>query len=182
MDYVENLPLVTEAVLQKLYKNTEDYLGEQTNMNNIYDGNYLPGLTDPMLRKIQANLQGIQGPNPFGAAEHRPFNGNEYNPPVIKAISTKIDRHEKICKDLNNLYKSKNKDYGDSFGITFKEEGLAMSRIRLSDKLERFKKLSKNPEEQCVKNEAIEDTLMDLANYAIMTLIELKIVTLEGGK
>jgi len=46
------------------------------------------------------------------------------------------------------------------------------SLIRLSDKLERLKSLQKN--EQQVKTESIEDTLMDLANYSIMTIVELR--------
>ena len=54
---------------------------------------------------------------------------------------SKSDRHSDLCDLLNEIYIKKNHDYGDSFGKTFKEEGYAMARIRLSDKLERFKKL-----------------------------------------
>ena len=85
---------------------------------------------------------------------------------------TKLEKHLVICKELNNLYKSKNKDYGDSFSKSFTEYGLTMPCIRLEDKLNRLKALNKN-KEQKVKDESIKDTLMDLANYAIMTLIEL---------
>ena len=70
------------------------------------------------------------------------------------------------------MYAKKNKDYGDSFHQTFVEEGMATSRIRLNDKLERFKRLSKS-NEQNVKDESIVDTLKDLANYAIMTIMEI---------
>ncbi len=86
---------------------------------------------------------------------------------------TKLERHAAICSELNELYKRKNADYGDSFHKTFLEEGMAMPRIRLSDKLERFKRLSKSGE-QNVKDESIRDTLIDLANYAIMTILELE--------
>ena len=48
-----------------------------------------------------------------------------------------------------------------------------MPCIRLEDKLNRLKSLLKK--ESLVTDEKIEDTLMDLANYAIMTLIELDI-------
>lgn len=84
-----------------------------------------------------------------------------------------IERHAQICGELNALYKRKNADYGDSFHKTFLEEGMAMARIRLSDKLERFKKLTKS-ENQQVKDESIRDTLIDLANYSIMTILELE--------
>lgn len=86
----------------------------------------------------------------------------------------KIEKHKKLCEEINALYAKKNRDYGDSFHITFEEEGLAMARIRLSDKLNRFKKLSRNLNDQQVKDESIRDTLLDLANYAIMTVLEME--------
>lgn len=83
-----------------------------------------------------------------------------------------IATHKKICEELHDLYKRKNADYGDSFHKTFLEEQFAMPRIRLNDKLERFKNLSKTDKAQ-VADESIRDTLIDLANYAIMTVIEI---------
>jgi hypothetical protein len=69
--------------------------------------------------------------------------------------------------------------YGDSFHQTFTEEGMAMPRIRLGDKLARFKSLTKS-EVQEVKDESIRDTLIDLANYAIMTVLEMDDLKMEG--
>lgn len=86
---------------------------------------------------------------------------------------TKVERHLEICKGLNELYAQKNHDYGDSFHETFKEEGYAMSRIRLSDKLNRFKTLSRTDRAGKVTDESMRDTLLDLANYAIMTVLEM---------
>ena len=86
----------------------------------------------------------------------------------------KIERHARICDELNDLYERKNKDYGDAFHMSFMEEGMAMPRIRLGDKLNRFKTLSKHPEDQKVQDESIKDTLLDLANYAIMTVLEME--------
>jgi hypothetical protein len=83
-----------------------------------------------------------------------------------------VQKHKSICNELNALYARKNADYGDSFHKTFLEEGMAMARIRLSDKLERFKRLTKS-NEQHVQDESVRDTLIDLANYAIMTVMEL---------
>ena len=87
-------------------------------------------------------------------------------------MNEKVLRHKEICDGLNELYARKNHDYGDSFHQTFTEEGMAMPRIRLGDKLARFKSLTKS-EVQKVKDESIRDTLIDLANYAIMTVLEL---------
>lgn len=87
---------------------------------------------------------------------------------------TKVERHADLCKELNALYARKNHDYGDSFHQTFVEEGLAMSRIRLGDKFNRFKTLSRGAERE-ISDESIRDTLLDLANYAIMTVLEMEI-------
>lgn len=103
---------------------------------------------------------------------------------VPKERTTNIERHQLICQKLHDLYCRKNHDYGDSFHETFLEEGLAMPRIRLSDKLNRFKALTKNivlnhRDNESLKpvaamvDENLTDTLMDLANYAIMTIMEL---------
>jgi len=94
----------------------------------------------------------------------------------------KVERHMDICKGLNKIYEQKNHDYGDSFHDTFVEEGMAMARIRLSDKLNRFKKLSKAGSEQKVNDESIRDTLLDLANYAIMTVMEMDILAEEDKR
>ena len=82
--------------------------------------------------------------------------------------------HAKICNEINELYARKNRDYGDSFGLSFAEEGLAMARIRIGDKFNRFKALSRDPDRQMVMDESVRDTLIDLANYAIMTIIEME--------
>lgn len=86
----------------------------------------------------------------------------------------KIERHKKICLELNDIYSRKNHDYGDSFHQTFTEEGMAMPRIRLGDKLNRFKTLSRKLDSQRVSDESLKDTLLDLANYAIMTVLEME--------
>ena len=84
----------------------------------------------------------------------------------------KVTHHCDVCESLNALYDRKNTDYGDSFSKSFQEYGLTMACIRLEDKLNRLKALTKN--EAQVKDESITDTLMDLANYAIMTIMELE--------
>ena len=87
---------------------------------------------------------------------------------------TKPEQHMELCKYLNRLYAKKNHDYGDSFHQTFVEEGMAMARIRLGDKFNRFKTLSRGGDQK-VNDESIRDTLIDLANYAIMTVLEMEV-------
>ena len=94
------------------------------------------------------------------------------------SMSTKTDNlkaHMQIRMELGAIYASKNADYGDSFHKTYLEEGMAMPRIRLTDKLERFKQLTRSGQQE-VRDESIRDTLLDLANYAIMTVMELDAV------
>lgn len=101
------------------------------------------------------------------------FSDSMHTHPVSKKSEPEnVARHRKIVMGLNELYAKKNADYGDSFHETFKEEGMAMARIRLSDKLNRFKSLTRGNSQQ-VADESIRDTLLDLANYAIMTVIEM---------
>lgn len=89
-------------------------------------------------------------------------------------MNGKVQHHKAVCEELNKIYAQKNHDYGDSFHKTFMEEGFAMARIRLSDKLNRFCALTKAGAEQRVKDESVKDTLMDLANYAVMTVLEME--------
>ena len=88
-------------------------------------------------------------------------------------VMNKYDRHMEICKKLNEIYKKKNHDYGDSFSESYGKYGAVMPIIRLEDKLNRFRNLVMNSNVE-VKAESMEDTLLDLANYAIMTVIEIE--------
>lgn len=79
--------------------------------------------------------------------------------------------HKKICDELTELYRKKNHDYGDSFHQEYVEDGLKVSKFHIREKFNRFKCLIEAENE--VKEESIRDTLIDLANYAIMTVMEL---------
>ena len=83
---------------------------------------------------------------------------------------SKIDRHREICNQLNKIYEKKNHDYGDSFGNTYEKLGIISAVTRITDKYNRLCSLATKEAE--VEDETIEDTLMDMANYCIMTLIE----------
>ena len=82
----------------------------------------------------------------------------------------KIELHKQICGNMHNTYKAKNADYGDSFAKVREEYPEAIC-IRLMDKLERLKTLYKGGDQQ-VKAESIDDTLLDIANYAVLELLE----------
>lgn len=81
----------------------------------------------------------------------------------------KVELHKDIVTNMNEMYKSKNEDYGDSFDKSLDKFGLLSSLIRLTDKMNRFEQLIDNDSK--VNDESIEDTLLDMANYAIMTVM-----------
>lgn len=85
----------------------------------------------------------------------------------------KLGRFDEILEEMKDLYTRKNRDYGNSFTKSFKAFGLTSPIIRLSDKLERLKSLN-DGKMALVEDESIEDTLIDLANYAVMALIEIR--------
>lgn len=75
-----------------------------------------------------------------------------------------------ILNEIKQLHNRKNADYGDSFDKTLDEFGLVASATRMSDKFNRFKSLMRCSSSARVEDEKIEDTLIDLASYAIMTI------------
>ena len=85
----------------------------------------------------------------------------------------KVEIHAKICQSMTDLYERKNHDYGDSFAILRKELPNSIL-VRIYDKYQRLKTLLTGTDQK-VKDESIEDTLIDLANYCIMELVERRI-------
>lgn len=83
------------------------------------------------------------------------------------------DKIDKACNELATLLKEKNKKYGNSFYQTADELGNACIVIRLMDKLNRIKTLLIGKEEDNMKGESVEDTLTDLAGYAVLSKIYL---------
>lgn len=81
-------------------------------------------------------------------------------------------KFQKILKQLEETYKTKNADYGDSFSQSINEFGLLAGVIRIGDKYNRLKNLALNSEIRQVEDETISDTLLDMANYCIMLKIE----------
>lgn len=77
-----------------------------------------------------------------------------------------------ITQEMLELYAKKNRDYDNSYSRSLDEDGLLVAKIRLGDKFSRFSTLIK--QEALVKDETIEDTLIDMANYSVMTLLWLK--------
>ena len=92
-----------------------------------------------------------------------------------KEINSKEGIHLEVCQQLHNAYRRKNHDYGDSFA-TLRQEYPNAILIRLGDKYNRLKALMSGEAAQ-VKDESIDDTLLDLANYCILELVERRYAT-----
>lgn len=87
-------------------------------------------------------------------------------------MEDKINLHQELLDYIHNLYVTKNADYGDSVHDTYEKYGLTSFLVRIEDKLNRARTISKK--EALVKDEKLEDTLLDMANYAILAVIEMR--------
>lgn len=90
---------------------------------------------------------------------------------MARKMKNKYDMHEEICLNIHKMYRAKNSDYGDSFHYIREKHPNAIL-IRLEDKFRRIEAILENPELRKIKEESIDDTLMDLACYAIMEITE----------
>lgn len=93
--------------------------------------------------------------------------------PVAKElIEPELNDNEKAFKsivdEMFKVYKAKNHDYGNSVQDTYDRLGDASFLTRILDKVNRLVSLTQPGKEAQVKDEAIEDTILDLANYAVL--------------
>lgn len=84
-----------------------------------------------------------------------------------------IEKFRIITAEMASLYERKNSDYGNSIHDTFVKYGPAAYLVRMEDKINRVRTLTLNKEQQ-VETEKVRDTLIDLANYSILMLMELE--------
>ena len=93
---------------------------------------------------------------------------------------TKLEIHKSLCDETHNLYEKKNSDYGDSFSQLRKRYPNFVC-MRMFDKLNRLDIIIQPGYECKVSDENIEDTLMDIATYALMELTERRADSLVHG-
>lgn len=80
--------------------------------------------------------------------------------------------YDELLAKMKDIHDRKNKDYGNSAHDTYAKYGLVSYLTRMDDKMNRITSLYKN-KEQLVDDEKITDTLIDLANYAVMAVEDL---------
>lgn len=76
---------------------------------------------------------------------------------------------KEVVKGMISTYVRKNHDYGNSFDKSLDKFGLVASVVRIGDKMNRIESLVQK--KAMVQDESIRDILLDMANYAIMTVM-----------
>ncbi len=90
----------------------------------------------------------------------------------LKEMS-KEDQFKAITENMLKIFVAKNSDYGNSFEQSCDNFGTVAAVVRMNDKMNRINKLYNNTKIARV-DEKLEDTLLDLANYCILTVMYLK--------
>ena len=91
---------------------------------------------------------------------------------INQAKMDRLDIYQYILNNLEETYKNKNNDYGNSVADTYKKFGDLSFLVRITDKYNRLLTLCNPNNEQKVKDEKIDDTILDLANYCLLWLVE----------
>lgn len=99
------------------------------------------------------------------------INGSKKQKNMRNGIDNGSD-FKSITDKMLETYKAKNHDYGNSFSELFKECGMTYAYGHMAEKLKRVKSLMSD--EGKVKGESMKDSLYDLANYAILTIMEIE--------
>jgi hypothetical protein len=79
-----------------------------------------------------------------------------------------------VTNVLLPTYLKKNHDYGNSFDRSMDDFGPVVAKIRVGDKVSRYLSLTEAKADGStpqVKEESIADTLLDMCNYCIMSLM-----------
>jgi len=89
---------------------------------------------------------------------------------VDNAATTQAERIEAVCNEVRGLLIRKNHDYGDSFSKQYAKYGILSGLMRMDDKMARLDTLINGADAQV--DESIDDSIADLAGYALLTLVE----------
>lgn len=87
--------------------------------------------------------------------------------------SQNIISHKALLDEIHETYKEKNQKYGDSFTETVKKYGMIASITRMHDKFSRIENIVLKEVEDD-EDERLVDSLKDLANYCLMTVMVLE--------
>lgn len=83
-----------------------------------------------------------------------------------------VEMFNEMTKEMCEIFARKRHDYGPSTTETYEKFGPVSMLVRMHDKMGRLDNLICNNMQERVLDERIDDTLMDLANYALITILE----------
>jgi len=166
-DLLESSKKISEAIGDRRQGNVsfDEWFSKR---NFPLDGRDEKLINDWKAYKERAN-KWIEEHKKFPAAIARAILLDEYP----EELNDTRDEFQKITDKMHETYLKKNADYGASFDDLFNEFGMTSALLRMKDKYNRLKSITEKGEIQ-VKDESVEDTLLDLANYAILTVIKLR--------
>lgn len=92
----------------------------------------------------------------------------------MEKMEARTDKLYQIYTDkLADTLTKKNAAYGDAFGKSIEKYGYVAALVRMSDKWNRLNNLMLDGEGVDNLGESVQDTLLDLAGYCILTMAEM---------
>ena len=88
-------------------------------------------------------------------------------------IQKEIKMFDELTKQMSSTFAAKRKDYGQTTSETYDKFGPVSMLVRMHDKMGRLDNLLGKSMKNNV-GEKVEDTLLDLANYALITILEIR--------
>ena len=140
-------------------------------------GNVDPMMSREFLERYREPI--VLGPNPIitpgSDVDDEPYPTTEEMKKHIdeqcnKNVSQEYYRYGNILKRMDDTHTRKNADYGDAAYKGYKKFGDYYFLVQLHNKLTRLESLTIGNKKQQVNDESIDDTLLDMANYAVMYL------------
>lgn len=160
---------ISKSYLDKLYRERNEKNKDSVNEKNILDNKEVRLVNKTLIlenEELKKELAESAAVSIMSATPVFMENAKETKPDNVQKFVEK-------CKTMADIYEQKNKKYGNSFTKTYKEYGNTVLCLRLEDKLARVKQLLLHNIEGSA-DESVTDTLIDMANYAIMAVMELE--------
>lgn len=90
-------------------------------------------------------------------------------------MTSKVNEYDvrETLHKVGDIFTVKNEKYGNSFEVSVDKYGMIAALTRISDKFNRIENLLLTSDSG-TDDEAITDTLIDMANYCVMTAVYLR--------
>ena len=88
-------------------------------------------------------------------------------------VREEIKVFNELTKQMSDTFAKKRKDYGQTTSETYDKFGPISMLTRIHDKVGRLDNILGKSKTNNV-GEKVEDTLLDLANYALITILEIR--------